>query len=81
MTELIDHHQPELQAEEDRRVVRFLFPRDNRMDSEVVWIQANYLDVAGRAKLLRSVVKGRLREHLRAIQSRSVGTLTVICKH
>ena len=45
MRELINRHQPKLQAEEDRRLVSFLFPRD-RMDSEVVLIQANYLDIA-----------------------------------
>ena len=70
MRELMVCHQPELQGKEDRQLIRFLFPK-NSMDSEVVWLIANYLDLAqeqciGRgALLLQPVVKGRLGEGLR----------------
>ena len=35
MRGLVDRHQPELRGEENKKLIRFLFPRD-RMDSEVV---------------------------------------------
>ena len=65
LRELVVRHQPELQGEEDQSIVRFLFPRD-RMDEEVLWIVANYLDIAQEQsiahgnKLLQPAVRGRL---------------------
>ena len=41
---LMDRHQPELRAGKNKRLVRFLFPRD-RMDSEVLWLLANYINI------------------------------------
>ena len=79
--ELVVRHQPELQGEEDRSIVRFLFPRD-RMDEEVLWIVANYLDIAQEQiiargnKLLQPTVRGRLANRLRVAQTRVVGSLT-----
>ena len=80
---LVVCHQPELQGEEDSRLVRFLFPRD-QMDGEVLWILANYMDIvqeqciACGTTLLQPAVRGRLADRLRAAQSRAVGGLTVI---
>ena len=39
--EIAVRHQPELQGEEERSIVRLLFPRD-RMTEEVKWIIAKY---------------------------------------
>ena len=80
---LVVRHQPELQGEEDRSLVRFLFPRD-WMDGEVSWIVANYLDIVQEqcitrgTTLLQPAVRGRLADRLRAAQSRAVGGLTVM---
>ena len=69
--DLVVRNQPELQGEEDCSLVRFLFPRD-RMDGEVSWIMANYLDIvqeqciARGTTLLQPAVRGRLADRLRA---------------
>ena len=70
-------------SEEDRSLVRFLFPRD-RMDGEVSWILANYIDIvqeqciARGNTLLPAAVRGRLADRLRAAHTRAVGGLTVM---
>ena len=75
--EIAARHQPELQREEDRNIVRFLFSRD-RMDEEVTWVVANYLDIAQEQsiargnKLLAPAVRGRLADRLKAAQTRVV---------
>ena len=81
--ELAVCHQPELQGEEERSIVRFLFLRD-RMDEEVTWIVPNYLDIAQEQsiargnKFLHPAVRGRLADRLRAAQTRAVRGLTVM---
>ena len=79
--EIAARHQPELRGEEDKSIIRFLFPRD-RMDEEVTWVVANYLDIAQEQsiargnKLLASAVRGRLADRLKAAQTRAVRGLT-----
>ena len=81
--EIAVRHQPELQGEEDRSIIRFLLPRD-RMDEEVTWIIVNYLDIAQEKsiprgnKLLAPAVRGRLADRLKAAQTRAVRGLTVM---
>ena len=81
--EIAAGHQPELRGEEDRNIVRFLFSKD-RMDEEVTWVVANYLDIAQEQsiargnKLLAPAVRGRLADRLKAAQTRAVGGLTVM---
>ena len=81
--EIAARHQPELRGEEDKSIIRFLFPRD-RMDEEVTWVLANYLDIAREQSIARGnklqapAVRGRLADRLKAAQTRAVGGLTVM---
>ena len=81
--EIAARHQPELRGEEDKSIIRFLFPRD-RMDEEVTWVLANYLDIAREQsiakgnKLQAPAVRGMLADRLKAAQTRAVGGLTVM---
>ena len=81
--EIAARHQPELRGEEDKSIIRFLFPRD-RMDEEVTWVLANYLDIAKEQSIARGnklqapAVRGRLADRLKAAQTRAVRGLTVM---
>ena len=75
---LVTRHRPDLQGEEDCWMIRFLFPKD-LMDSKVVWVIANNLDIVhkqsiGRgARLLQPAVRGELAECLGVNHGRVVG--------
>ena len=81
--EIAARHQPELRGEEDKSIIRFLFPRDG-MDEEVTWVVANNLTIAQEQsiargnKLLALAVRGRLADRLKAAQNRAVRGLTVM---